>query len=49
MFFTFNESEIMNKACDVCRRAKITRDSFPLGENKVGNKFESLIVIYGVQ
>jgi hypothetical protein len=29
-----------NKACDVCQRAKQTRDSFPLSNNKASNSFE---------
>lgn len=35
-----NDSEVMNKACDVCQRAKQTRDRFPLSENKACDKFE---------
>ncbi|KAH0722340.1 hypothetical protein KY289_005384 [Solanum tuberosum] len=35
-----NDSEMMNKACDVCQRAKQTRDRFPLSENKACDKFE---------
>jgi hypothetical protein len=29
-----------NKACDVCQRAKQTRDSFPLSDNKASSSFE---------
>uniref|UniRef100_M1DKM4 Retroelement pol polyprotein n=1 Tax=Solanum tuberosum TaxID=4113 RepID=M1DKM4_SOLTU len=35
-----NDSEMMNKDCDVCQRAKQTRDRFPLSENKVYDKLE---------
>ena len=33
-------SEILNKHCDTCYRAKHTRDSFPLSDNKSSNLFE---------
>lgn len=33
-------NEFGNKVCDVCQRAKQTRDSFPLSNNKATNVFE---------
>ena len=35
-------SEISNKACDICLRAKQTRSSFPLSSNKTSFSFELL-------
>lgn len=35
-----NKSVIENKACDVCQRAKQTRDSFPLSDHKASSSFE---------
>lgn len=34
------DSEISNKACDVCFRAKQTRSSFPISDNKTSSIFE---------
>ncbi|XP_074356025.1 uncharacterized protein LOC141695697 [Apium graveolens] len=38
--FINNSKDIMNKACEVCYRAKHCRDSFPLSENKSTRIFE---------
>ena len=33
-------NKILNKACDVCQRAKQTRDQFPLSDHKASDVFE---------
>ena len=35
-------SMILNKLCDICHRAKQTRNSFPLSENTASNLFEMI-------
>ena len=34
------DSGVLNKSCDICHRAKQTRNSFPLSENKASDLFE---------
>ena len=39
-FGSSRNSKMLNKACDVCQRAKHTRDEFPLSDHKVGDVFQ---------